>query len=780
MPVAVVVPFLQALSTPLLGRADELEEIIQRLTRETTRLLSLIGPAGVGKTRLALEVRNRLAGNFTDGVVVVDLTSVRSSDLVLPAMAQALGLVDVGARPPLERLQEYLKERDLLLILDNFEHVLPAAGELASLLPKAPGLRILITSRVPLHLRWEQTLRLAPLSVPTFDSADALADLLHVPAVALFVERAQAQRADFIPTEQQIPLLIQVVRQLDGLPLALELAAAQMQALPLSVIVRRLDQQVKTLRWDAQDLPPRQRSLQAAIGWSYDLLSGTEQRLFRHLAVFAGRVSLDAIAAVMEETTADQTLIDMISLAEKSLVLPTRFDDEDPEPAFGMLETVRQYACEQLERAGELHAAGSAHARYFLALAERAAPELTGRQQRIWYLRLEREHDNLRAALRWLLDYDDHEPALRLARALGWFWLTRGYHTEAWRWLDETLTRTVTTDPLYRTPVLLTAGLILNDRGDYDQARLVLEEALALAQGLPDARLVAEALTYLGGLAALTGNLSEGTRLLEDAMAQWEAIRAADATYQVGLALGYLAVAAFRRKDMTGAVALLTRTLAYHVASGDGHSASATRFYLATILGELGDVRQGAQVASEGLLTSKPLQDRLLLTLGVEATLYLVAGSTGQEQEARLLGAEDALHEALGLTAGVMARGLSPKIQRLREQIRDDTLDFAYREGRSLSMGEISDLALALLQHFLQRPVHAEPAEREPIPESTLSEREQQVLRLVAEGLTSKQIGERLFLSPRTIDHHLTSIFNKLGVDTRAQAVAVATRDGLM
>jgi predicted ATPase/DNA-binding CsgD family transcriptional regulator len=777
---AVAFSYLQALSTPLVGRDAELEEIIERLTHGSSRLLSLTGPAGVGKTRLALEVRDRLADHFPGRVVMVDLTPIRSSSLVVPAITQALGLADLGARPPLERLQEYLREREALLILDNFEHVLPAAGELSELLAAAPPLKFLITSRVPLHLRWEQTLRLAPLSVPALDTSVPLAHLLHVPSVALFVERAQAQRADFTPTEQHRPLLAQLVRQLDGLPLAIELAAAQMQALPLAVIARRLDQQVKTLKWDAHDLPPRQRSLQAAIGWSYDLLSEVEQRLFRHLGVFVGRVALDAIATVIGEADADQTLAGLVSLAEKSLVLPAHLDDEDPEPAFGMLESVRQYACERLIQEDELDAAGSAHARYFLELAERAAPELTRLQQRVWYLHLETEHDNLRAALRWFLDHDEYEPALRLTRALGWFWLTRGYHTEAWHWLGEILTRTTAADPAYRTPVLLIAGLILNDRAAYDQAKAVLEEAMTLAQEMQDERLFAEALTYLGGWAILTGDLPGGTNLLQEAVAAWDSIEAAGASYQIGLAYGYLAAAAFRRHDVEGAAALLTRTLEHHEASGDKHSASATCFYLATLLGELGDLPRGVQMVREGLLASRPFQDRLLLSLGVEATLFLTAGSIERTQEARLLGAEDALHEVLGLTAGVMARSLVPKLALVRERLQVRGLDGAFQEGRSLTSEEISDLALSVLENLLQPPPHPVRGEKERIPESSLSEREQQVLRLVAEGLTSKQIGDRLFLSPRTIDHHLTSIFNKLGVDNRAQAVAIATRDTLM
>lgn len=318
--------------------------IEQWLVRDRVRLLTLTGPAGVGKTRLALEAGNRLATHFSDGVTLVDLAPVREPGRVLPTIAEALGLIDLGNRPLLERLREYLQERELLLILANFEHVLPAAKDIAGVLAALQLLSILVTSRVSLQLRWEQALRVVPLPVLDQDAALPIAELLQVPSVALFVERAKARRADFVPTEERAPLLAHVARQLDGLPLAIELAAANMSALPLTVIARRLDRRLQTLQWDAQDLPDRQRSLRAAIGWSYDLLPPSERRLFRHLGVFVRRVSLDAIAAVMGERSEDQTLDGLVSLAEKSLVLPTRPEDDDPEPSFRMLETVRQFA----------------------------------------------------------------------------------------------------------------------------------------------------------------------------------------------------------------------------------------------------------------------------------------------------------------------------------------------------------------------------------------------------------------------------------------------------
>ena len=495
---AVAFPFAQAQATRLLGRAVELDTIEQRLIRDHVRLLSLTGPAGVGTTRLALEARVRLSNGFPGGVTLVDLSPVRLPSRVLPAIAHELGLTDSGTRPLFERLQGYLRERELRLILDNFEQVLSAAGEIAELVAAAPGLSVLVTSRVSLRLRWEQTLRILPLPVPDLDTTISFEDLVQIPSIALFVERAQAQRSDYLLTEQQAELLTHLTRQLDGLPLAIELAAANMNTLPLAVIARQLDRHLQTLQWDAQDLPDRQRSLQAAIGCSYDLLPPSEQHLFRRLGVFLGRVALDAVEAVVGDVDEEIALAGMVSLAEKSLVLPVQAQDNDPEPSFGSLETVRQYAREQLSARGELDEASRAHAQYFVDLAERADPRLRRGGQEVWYSRLESELDNLRAALRWLLDHQEHEQALRLAGALGYFWWLRGYNTEAPQWLEETLDRAPEVDPAVRTRALLRAGLLLTYKGELQGSKSVLEKALALAVDRRDGADWAQALTYLG------------------------------------------------------------------------------------------------------------------------------------------------------------------------------------------------------------------------------------------------------------------------------------------
>jgi non-specific serine/threonine protein kinase len=805
---------LRAQPTPLLGRADELETIRQRLVADGVRLLTLTGPAGVGKTRLALTAAAQVTDHFPDGVTLVDLTPIREPLLVVPTIAQSFGLTDAGTPPLAQRLQEFLGERERLLVLDNFEQVLPAAATLADLLAGCPRLRLLVTSRVPLRLRWEWTLRVSPLPVPDLGAAlPPVGELRQIPAVALFVERAQAHRADFALTEAQAPLVAQLVVHLDGLPLALELAATRLDALSLPTFVRRLEDCLPVFRWDAPDLPERQRSLEAAVGWSYELLSAGEQRLFRCMGVFVGRVALDAIAAVVAGTRtatnerdetgetdktdvadagdAGHTLQTLASLVEKSLVLPERLDAEEDdaagEPAFGVLETVREYAVEQLARHGELAAARHAHASYFLALAERADPQLRGHGQRAWFFRLEREHDNLRAALRWLLDQNglvERESVLRLAGALAWFWWMRGYHAEGRRWLKEALRRAPEADVSVRTRALLGAGRILMQQGDYERARAELEEALALARRR-DPATGAEALTHQGACAVYAGDWAEGARLLREALSRSESL---GDPYWSGTALYLLGAAVFAQGHDAEAAVIEADGLDRLEAMGEARVAGTAHFGLAVIMRALGDLSRAIRHVQIGLEVSAALQDHWLLSIGARAALLLLGERAATDRRARLLGASDALRRATGATA-VWERVVTDRdVARLREQIEREGWGAVYHEGRSLPFGEVATLALAMLEDFAQAPTSPDlgeivsPSAPEPPhrQESLLSTREQEVLRLVAQGMSNKAIGRRLFISASTVNYHMTSTFHKLGVDTRAQAVAVAAQRGLL
>jgi predicted ATPase/DNA-binding CsgD family transcriptional regulator/DNA-binding XRE family transcriptional regulator len=820
-----------AAPTPLVGRVHELEAIVRSLVTGETRLLTLTGPAGVGKTRLALEAAARLADvsagsehgdRFPDGVLLVDLTPVRDPDLVPGAIARALGLLDVGGRPALERLEDALAERRLLVVLDNFEQVRPAAAQLAALLVTCPGLALLVTSRVPLQLRWERTLRVAPLPVPDLSAAPLLPleALLAIPAVALFVDRARARRADFVLGEREAPLVAQLVAQLDGLPLALELAAARLDVLSLSALARRLDDRLQLLASEAPDRPERQQSLEAAIGWSYDLLSEPEQDVFRCLGVFVGQVSLDAIVAVVGAVAAPEeapvagaaraTLTRLVSLAEKSLLLPARSDEEegsageeDLEPAFGMLETVREYARERLAAAGELAAAGRAHALYFLTLAQRGEAHLRGPEQRAWFVRLEREHDNLRAALWWLLYGGDQvgpdgasaaaerEAGLRLAAALGYFWYLRGYHSEGRRWLEEALARApqedgrARVDSAARTRALIAAGPLLMVQAEYAWARATLEEALALAEQRQDAAATAQASTYLGHATVVAGDVEEGTRRLQEAVRRWEALGEA---HGLGETLFYFGYAADVAGQTSAAAMHYTEALRWLGEAGNAQHAGFVHSYLGVLEWRRGKLSNAVAHIQAVLQTSVALRDRWLLSFAAQATVALVGSRAQPAAWARLLGAADALGQATGgATFGWEHLPGGEQMVGLRKQLaRDEEWSAAYAEGRTLPFASVAALAVSLLEEFAMPPSGAEavPAAHTRAAasgrETPLTEREREVLRLVAQGLSSKAIGRQLFISERTVAQHLTAIFNKLGVNTRAQAVAVTAQRGLL
>jgi predicted ATPase/class 3 adenylate cyclase len=418
--------------TPFIGREKEVEAVQQLLLRESSRLVTLTGPGGVGKTRLALQVAADQASHFTDGTWFVSLAPISDPDLVIPAISLTLGLREARDQAPLEHLKRSLHEKKTLLLLDNFEQVVSAAMSVADLLAGCPRLKVLVTSREGLHVRAEREFPVPALALPDSKHLPDLVALSQYEAVALFIERAQAVKPDFQMTNANAPAVADICIHLDGLPLAIELAAARLKLLPPQALLKRLSHRLLVLTGGSQDLPSRQHTLRNTIQWSYDLLTEQEQRLFRWLSIFVGGCTLEAAAAVCSAPGAlgMDILEGVTSLLDKSL----------------LQQTLREYGLEVLETRGEREAAHQAHTTYYLALAEQAKPKLEGAEQGIWPERLEREHDNLRAALEWALEQgtDEQESkrraiALRLSAALEPFWEMRGYHSEARTFLERVL-----------------------------------------------------------------------------------------------------------------------------------------------------------------------------------------------------------------------------------------------------------------------------------------------------------------------------------------------------
>jgi predicted ATPase/class 3 adenylate cyclase len=467
--------------TPLIGREKEVAEVCERLVRLEVRLVTLTGAGGTGKTRLGLQAAAELTEEFHEGVFFVSLAAIRDPQLVVSAMAGTLGVKEEGGQPLLESLKSYLAERRMLLLVDNFEQVLEAAPMVTELLSSAPNLKVLATSRTPLRLYGEHEYPVPPLALPDPGQLPSVERLTQYEAVRLFVERAQAAKADFSITNESAPAVAEICHRLDGLPLAIELAAARIKLLTVQAMLARLGNRLRLLTGGARDLPERQRTLRSTIEWSYGLLEEGEKVLFARLSAFAGGRTLEAMEAICDAggDLAVDVLDGLTSLVDKSLL--KQEEGAGGEPRFVMLETIHEFAREKLRESGEAEDIRRLHAEYFLALAEEAEPAVEGEQQPAWLDRLEEEHDNIRAALSWSLGQDrDPELALQMGAALGEFWYLRGHFSEARRWLEEALAESGGTPTAAHARSLQRVSWLAFLQGDLDRAEEASEEGLGL------------------------------------------------------------------------------------------------------------------------------------------------------------------------------------------------------------------------------------------------------------------------------------------------------------
>jgi predicted ATPase/class 3 adenylate cyclase/DNA-binding CsgD family transcriptional regulator len=503
--------------TSLIGREQEIEAVCHLLQRQEVRLLTLTGPGGTGKTRLGLQVAAELSGVFRDGVFFVNLAPLSNPELVVPTIAQTLGLKEAAGQPLLDSVSAWLREKELLLLLDNFEQVAEAALEVSALLARCPQLNVLVTSRAVLHLSGEHEFPVPPLSLPDPNHLPDLVTLSQYEAVALFIARAQAIKPDFQVTNANAPAIAEICVRLDGLPLAIELAATRTNMLPPQALLARLGQRFTLLTSGAQDAPRRQQTLRNTIAWSYDLLDAEEQRLFRRLSVFVGGATPGAIEALYTALSdePEHTLDGIASLIDKSLLQQS--EQEPVEPRFAMLETIRAYGLEVLFASGEMVATKQSHATYYLQLAEQAVPSLYSAELQE-LLRLEREHDNLRAALGWLLERKEGELALELSGALWNFWEIRGYWSEGRQWLE----RALSTGEKGSTPVRAEAmnglALLALSQGDFAGAEELFGESLAMFRELGNKQGIADTLNMLGHVGCLRCKYAEARSVIEECL----------------------------------------------------------------------------------------------------------------------------------------------------------------------------------------------------------------------------------------------------------------------
>ena len=546
--------------TALLGRERETDEVRQLILQDGVRLVTLTGPGGTGKTRLSLQIAAELVDEFEDGAFVVELAPISNPALVPVTVAQVLGVRDVGGRPILESLKEYLRRRSMLLVLDNFEQILSAASVVADLMSVSPGLRVLVTSREPLHLRGEREYAVPPLALPDARHLPAPEEVARYAAVALFLERAAAIRPDFAVTDENAAAVAEICARLDGLPLAIELAAARVRLLTPQAMLTRLERRLPLLTQGAQDLPARQRTLRDTIAWSYDLLTPDEQALFRRLAIFVGGCTLESAEAAATADVGDrrwglivdEVLDGMDSLLSKNLLRRM------PGPAIRRASRCWRRSASTAWSGSRPKASCTPCAAGtpadFLALAEQAVPRLQGSEQTAWLDRLEAEHANLRAALDWsLADDRQSDAALRLSGALAWFWAVRGYFSEGRRWLERALAESPP-HPTARLAAQYGLGWMAHIHNDADVARHHLGIAIDLARQLDDRWALAWSLHVLGRVEYYANDVAASRDLGQQSL---RVAREIDDPWLIAWALHLLGLSCAHRRPVSGRARLL-------------------------------------------------------------------------------------------------------------------------------------------------------------------------------------------------------------------------------
>jgi excisionase family DNA binding protein len=761
----------QALTT-FLGREREVAAVVAELDRPEVRLLTLAGPGGVGKTRLALRVADVVAANFADGAAFVSFASVAHPDLVLPTVAQALGLRESAARPLADQVTAALRGRSLL-VLDNFEHVLPAASLVTDLLAACPGLTILVTSRARLRLTGEHTFPVPPLMIPAPEDEATAATTTSSDAVRLFVARARAAQPGFMLTDENAGAVAEVCRRLDGLPLAIELAAARVPVLSPRALLTRLDRRLSLLTGGPRDAPRRLQTMRDAIAWSYDLLPPLERLLFCRLAVFSGGCTLESAAAV---AGSDTDVLDGVS----SLVASSFLRHEtgaDGEPRFTMLESIREFGLERLEEAGELSGVQAAHAAHFLEFGERQHPNRVQRHEHVdsRIQRIEAEHANLRSALTHMATRGDADGVLRLAGALAVYWHLRGRLHEGRHWLEWALDRTAELATAPRGRALAGLSLILWAQGHYARATQLADAGLAIGEQLDDNEVAANSLHVLGLIAFVQGQLHRAGPIMERACRLW---RELGARIEEGWALDVLGRVADGLGDSELATSRAEESLAILRAVGHASGAATALDRLAKLARDRGDDRSAVTAHHEALQLWSDVGDRWPIVQAL-AGLSAIASAHGQSSSAAvLLGAIDALKHEVGAPIFPSARvNYDRAASAALADLGEERFVALRADGRRRRLDDIVSVAAAVAV-----PTGCGPnALPDASPDAgVLTNRQHDVLRLVAEGRTDREIADLLFLSPRTVNAHVARILDRLDVRTRREAALRGRELGLL
>jgi predicted ATPase/DNA-binding SARP family transcriptional activator/DNA-binding CsgD family transcriptional regulator len=746
--------------TSFVGRRREAIEVKRLLAM--TSLLTLTGTGGSGKTRLALRVGHDLHSIYRDGVWLVELAQASDPEQATQALSTALGVREQPGQSLMDTLVHHLRRKKLLLILDNCEHIVEGVATLAdTLLRRCRELRILATSREPLDVPGELNWRIPSLSVPEPEHTPKVEDLMRSEAARLFVDRARSRLPTFELTQANAGTVAEVCRKLDGIPLAIELASARLPVLAVEQVVERLNDSLELLTSATRTVAPRQKTMRAALDWSYALLSEPERVLFRRLSWFAGGWTLEAAEAVAADGELPKDgVLDLLSrLVDKSLVIVETSDER----RYRMLEVVRQYANELSNADDEHEAIRSRHANWYAGFAGRVDEAVRGPEGAAWVGRLARELPNVRSALSWSLDAEP-ETALRIAGTLGHSWYRHGYVIEGHQWLEAALARTTGPGTPMRARALHIAGVLADERGLYDRAEVLLDEGLSLWRSLGDSGNVATLLNSLGVVVYSTGDVDRSIALTEEAL---EIKRALDDKRGIETSLSNLAEMLQSRGDLSRAQTLLEENLAASSERGDDWGVSLARLNLGILAVDKEEPERAETLLAATLRTFWRHQDVHYTVDCLDAIGQAYAAQGHGMRAAKVLGAAGAARKQLDVPVRLAERDRYERLMALsRRDLDEITWNAAWTEGRKMSIDEAVEYALT-----------AEPVapEDQGIPwdrTEALTPRESEIAHLIARGLTNRSIASELSISERTVTTHVGRILKKLNLHSRTGVAA--------